>query len=91
MVVATPLIFIWGLQIYWETIIYEREKMKAQRAHLTGSMRVYVFSINLLSTEGKEATNDKVTPSLDSSSEYPFLKSNEPSFNCLGSLSSSFH
>ncbi|CAB4385243.1 unnamed protein product [Rhizophagus irregularis] len=89
MVVATPLIFIW---IYWETIIYEREKMKAQRAHLTGSMRVYVFSINLLSeTEGKEATNDKVTPSLDSSSEYPFLKSNEPSFNCLGSLSSSFH
>ncbi|CAB5338125.1 unnamed protein product [Rhizophagus irregularis] len=81
-----------GLQIYWETIIYEREKMKAQRAHLTGSMRVYVFSINLLSeTEGKEATNDKVTPSLDSSSEYPFLKSNEPSFNCLGSLSSSFH
>ncbi|GES90377.1 C2H2-type zinc finger transcription factor [Rhizophagus clarus] len=30
-----------GLQNYWETIIYEREKMEAQRAHLTGSMRVY--------------------------------------------------
>ncbi|CAG8744105.1 1900_t:CDS:2, partial [Dentiscutata heterogama] len=30
-----------GLQIYWETIIYEREKMEAQRAHLTGSMKVY--------------------------------------------------
>ncbi|CAG8635418.1 9950_t:CDS:10, partial [Acaulospora morrowiae] len=30
-----------GLRIYWEGIIYEREKMKAMRAHMIGSMKVY--------------------------------------------------
>ncbi|CAG8718217.1 12642_t:CDS:2, partial [Funneliformis caledonium] len=30
-----------GLQIYLEGIIYERGKMEAQRAHLTGSIKVY--------------------------------------------------
>ncbi|CAG8658670.1 11305_t:CDS:2, partial [Racocetra persica] len=52
-----------SLQIYWEEIIYEREKMKAQRAHLTGSMKVY----------SKVAEhNAKTLSSEDYSNIYPF-------------------